>query len=63
MGCSQPYAWCHGMKLKMRGCEQVTVLLAVYNQVCTFHDGCKQGIDQQIFNRKSISCKFTHPQS
>ena len=21
------------------------------NQVCTFHDGCKQGIDQQIFNR------------
>jgi len=21
----------------------------------TFHDGCKQGIDQQIFNRKSIS--------
>jgi len=26
-----------------------------YIQVCTFHDGCKQGIDQQIFNRKSIS--------
>ena len=26
-------------------------------QVCTFHDGCKQGIDQQIFNRKSISRK------
>ena len=24
-------------------------------QVCTFHDGCKQGIDQQIFNRKSIT--------
>ena len=24
-------------------------------QVCTFHDGCKQGIDHQIFNRKSIS--------
>ena len=24
-------------------------------QVCTFHDGCQQGIDQQIFNRKSIS--------
>ena len=22
-------------------------------QVCTFHDGCKQGIDQQIFHRKS----------
>ena len=33
------------------------------NQVCTFHDGCKQGIDQQIFNRKSISRKITHPQS
>ena len=32
-------------------------------QVCTFHDGCKQGIDQQIFNKKSISRKITHPQS
>jgi len=32
-------------------------------QVCTFHDGCKQGIDQQIFNRKSISRKIPHPQS
>jgi len=32
-------------------------------QVCTFHDGCKQGIDQQIFNSKSISRKITHPQS
>jgi len=32
-------------------------------QVCTFHYGCKQGIDQQIFNRKSISRKITHPQS
>jgi len=31
--------------------------------VRTFHDGCKQGIDQQIFNRKSISRKITHPQS
>ena len=31
-------------------------------QVCTFHDGCKQGIDQQIFNRKSILRKITHPQ-
>jgi len=27
--------------------------------VCTFHDGCKQGIDRQIFNRKSISRKIT----
>ena len=32
-------------------------------KLCTFHDGCKQGIDQQIFNRKSISRKITHPQS
>jgi len=32
-------------------------------QVCTFHDGCMQGIDQQIFNRKSISHKITHSQS
>jgi len=32
-------------------------------QVCTFHDGCKQGIDQQIFNRKSISRKIMHSQS
>ena len=32
-------------------------------QVCTFHDGCKQGVDQQIFNRKLISRKITHPQS
>ena len=31
--------------------------------VYTFHDGCKQGIDQQIFNRKSISRKITHTQS
>ena len=32
--------------------------------LCTFHDGCKQGIGQQIFNRnKSISRKITHPQS
>jgi len=31
MSCSQPDAWCHQMKLKSEGCEQVTVLLAVYN--------------------------------
>jgi len=24
---------------------------------------CKQGIDQQMFNKKSISRKITHPQS
>jgi len=28
-------------------------------QVCTFHDRCKQGIDQQIFNRKLISRKLS----
>jgi len=32
-------------------------------QVSTLHDGGKQGIGQQIFNRKSISRKITHPQS
>ena len=32
-------------------------------EVSTLHDGWKQGIDQQIFNRKSISRKITHPQS
>ena len=32
-------------------------------QACTFHDVCKQGIDQQIFNRKSISRKIKHPRS
>ena len=42
------------------GCFALTLFKA---QVCTFHDGCKQGIDQQIFNRKSISRKITHPQS
>jgi len=26
-------------------------------------DGYKQGIDQKIFDRKSISRKITHPQS
>jgi len=29
MSCSQPDAWYHQMKLKSKGCEQVTVLLAV----------------------------------
>jgi len=31
MSCFQPDAWCHRTKLKSKGCEQVTVLLAVYN--------------------------------
>jgi len=35
----------------------------IYVQVSTPHNGCKQGIDQQIVNRKSISCEITHPQS
>ena len=34
-------------------------LVHISIQECTFHDGCKQGIDQQIFNRKSISRKIT----
>jgi len=41
----------------------LSVLCLSVIQVCTLHDGCKQGIDQQIFNRKSISRKITHPQS
>jgi len=44
--------------------NSLNLLIAyIEKQVCTFHDGCKQGIDQQIFNRKSISRKITHPQS
>jgi len=31
--------------------------------VCIFHDGCKQGIDQQILNWKSISREIANPQS
>jgi len=29
----------------------------------TNHSGCKQGIDQQYFNRKSISRTVTRPHS
>jgi len=43
-------------------CDDSNLHISLF-QVCTFHDGCKQGIDQQIFNRKSISRKITHPQS
>ena len=43
--------------------NNLRLLQTLVEQVCTFHDGCKQGIDQQIFNRKSISRKITHPQS
>jgi len=38
----------------MTSLDSVTALV----EVCTFHDGCKQGINQQIFNRKSISRKI-----
>jgi len=31
MSCFQLDAWCHRMKLKSKGCEQVIVLSAVYN--------------------------------
>ena len=37
----------------------ITPLLKI--PICTFHDGCKQGIVQQMFNRKWISRKITHP--
>ena len=33
----------------------VHVRIPVHGQVNTPHDGCKQGIDQQMFERKSIS--------
>jgi len=49
--------------LKQVPCQLKTRNCFVLIQVCTFNDGCKQGIDQQIFNRKSISRKITHPQS
>jgi len=49
------FQWMRGSVVGVTSLENV--------QVCTFHDGCKQGIDQQIFNRKSISRKITHPQS
>jgi len=55
-------------KFRIRNAHFCT-LLGLYTDghtwwlICTFHDGCKQGIDQQIFNRKSISRKITHPQS
>ena len=39
-----------------------TLIVKLLFSVCTFHDGCKQGINQQIFNRKSISRKITYPQ-
>jgi len=35
------------------------VLLSTDVQVCTLHDEDKQGIDQQIFNRKSILREIT----
>jgi len=37
-------------------------LAHICRQACTVHDGVKPGIDQQIFNRKSISRTITHPQ-
>jgi len=43
--------------------EHLNATIISIIQVCTFYDGCKQEIDQQIFNRKSISRKITHPQS
>jgi len=35
----------------------------LFFQVCTLRDGFKQGIDQKICHRKSISLDITHPQS
>jgi len=44
-------------------CSVSKLPFKIFVQVCTFYDGCKQGIDLQIFNRKSISRKITNPQS
>jgi len=35
----------------------------IHIQLSALHDGCKQGIDKQMFNRKWISRQITHPQS
>ena len=51
----------HLLKFINFACSYLSDMYVV--QVCTFNDGCKQGIDQQNFNRKSISRKITHPQS
>jgi len=51
MCCSQPDAWCHRMKLKSKGCEQVTVLLAViiiYCNKCLVHE--KQNMLSKLEN-------------
>jgi len=43
--------------------EAICTLLVSTIQISTLNDGCKQEIDQQLFNRKSISRKITDPQS
>ena len=48
MSCSQPDAWCHRMKLKSKGCEQVTVLLAV---IIIHSNKCKVHEKQKTFSR------------
>ena len=55
--------WCLCNQLCTRRVNPVFSCLIYTWEVCTIHDGCKQGIDQQNFNRKSISRKITHPQS
>jgi len=59
--------WCNGSLQRLFSSGESGIFwngeLTWKIQVRTFRDGCKQGIDQQIFNRKSISRKITHPQS
>jgi len=43
--------------------EQGQTVLAVAKNNIVHLKRCKQGIDKQIFNRKSISRKITHPHS
>jgi len=54
--------WIDPIGLCLLCCNQLYFII-YFDQVCTFHDGCKQGINKQIFNRKSISRKIMHPQS
>ena len=52
------YAFEKSVDCHLLSCFAMIQTCTISIQVCTFHDVCKQGIDQQIFNRKSISRKI-----
>ena len=63
---SSSQTFCNLQRLFAQQCATMRLhFLSVISAIkaSTLHDGCKQGIDQRIFNRKSISRKITHPQS